>query len=95
MTVHASIELLEAMKGVAPMREFDRGASDVQACSGWRGQVAWAFIGITESVETPEVVDCRLCLRFMFDIIATDPMRLDTLLERGDLKPLEPEARGA
>ena len=81
MTVHASKELVGAMRGVAPQIAYDRGASEVQACSGRRGDVVWSHAGINGTIEGKGVVDCPDCLRLMR--AATDPVRYDFLRERG------------
>jgi hypothetical protein len=92
---HASVELLEAMKGVTPyvvgygweaasaeQREREQGwmcmADDLA------GRSVAACWGVDN--EEPPAVDCPACLVVM--CLATDPMRWDTLLERGLVQPL-------
>lgn len=88
----ASRELVAAVRGEAP--NFTGAADSESHCGSEEYTVLafkWADAGEhTRTAEWPGVVDCDRCLAAIFR--AMDPMRLDTLLERGDLKPLEPEA---
>lgn len=96
MTIHASIELLDAIRGECPVFPFEppnnTGTHARVGCTGdlASDRVVWGYArGQSEDNWGP--VDCPKCLELWFR--AMDPMRLDTLLLRGDLKPLEPEAR--
>lgn len=91
--IHASVELVEAMRGVAPApgREeaSKRGAPDLrEACTGNRAPPSntpvHACGGWPEFREAGEVktrrVDCPSCLALMRE---ADPVRWDELEERG------------
>lgn len=88
MTVHASVELVEAMGGVGGT-QYDEHPIGVAACravvDGDFPALAWAFDtdegGRGSLVEDRRPVDCPTCLRLMRE--ATDPVRYDFLRERG------------
>lgn len=93
----ASRELVAAIAGECPHRNTIE-TSDLWSVHGPSRDYAvmaatgWACDGA--AIEDPcslEDIDCPACRLAIFK--ALDPMRLDTLLERGVLKPLEPEAR--
>ena len=91
MTVHASVELVEAMRGVVPtfiqmhsnpnagmLSAYDAS----NACGEDGGGIALAFNVVEEHYLQPfQVVDCPRCLEAMRE--ATDPVRYDFLRERG------------
>lgn len=94
----ASRELVAAIAGEAPAASFEQF---MQGDMGpWCGAIGLGVLACVEYAserdaaepQTPlHFIDCSDCRVAIFR--AMDPMRLDTLLERGDLKPLEPEAR--
>lgn len=86
--IHASVELLEAMKGVCPANSWDdhdsRGAPAYhEACSGAEGEgLAQASREWLEdgALRCDVVVECPDCLRLMRE---ADPVRWDACEERG------------
>lgn len=95
--IHASVELVEAMRGVVPsFIQMHSGpnagspsaydASDASnACGEDGGGIALAFNTVEGGYLEPlQVVDCRQCLAAMRE--ATDPVRWDFLESKGLVK---------
>lgn len=86
--IHASVELIEAMRGNISMGRRD-GAFETRACDGSKHNraVAWGWGPHREPSQLH--VDCPACLRLMRD--AMDPVRWDFLESRGLAWKLEAE----
>jgi len=85
--VHASVELLEAMQGIAPPNG-PVGAGSATLCGAltrsgnWAGAYRGTIAGYRSATQAPEVT-CPECLRLIRSSLdAESLMRIDYLLER-------------
>lgn len=88
--VHATYELIDAMRGIGPILSGPWGKDINSACGAEQGNKTYATYSETGRVLgcDNDPVTCPACLRLMFDAI--EPVRRDYLLERGMIKELEP-----